>query len=227
MTRSNETEATAASVRRSQPVSFCMLKPSLLLLALLQAALTAAPPTIDPTAVRIPEGRSVLLDGRIEAGEWDDAVTVALSPGDEMRVKRNGEYLLVAVRPSSPLLYGVNLYFTTGRQLVNLHASAKLGERVGTSDAWPEWSWWNNNGWAANVARGDDFEKRRFLRDDAKEFQIHVNKLGVGELLLSVDVETREGATALPVTGLERFGKRWLRLVLNSADAKDARPDPR
>lgn len=204
-----------------------MLKSGLLLLALLQSGPAAVPPGIDPAAVRIPEGRSVLLDGRIEAGEWDDAVSVALSPDDEMRVKRNGAYLLVAVRPSTPLLYGVDLYFTTGRHLLNLHASAKLGERIGTPGAWPEWSWWNNEGWAANVTRGEDFEKRRFLRDDAKEFQIRVDKLGVGELLLSVDVETREGATPLPVTGLERFGKRWLRLVLNSADAKNARPDPR
>lgn len=159
----------------------------------------------------------MLLDGRIETGEWDDAVAVALSPNDEMRVKRNGEYLLVAVRPSTPLVYGVNLYFTSGQQLLNLHASAKLGERVGTFDAWPDWRWWNNTAWVANVTRVDDFEKRTFLRDDAKEFQIRVSKLRTGELLLAVDLETRDGATPLPVTGLERFGKRWLRLALNSA----------
>lgn len=174
------------------------------------AATTAA---IDSIAV--PLGRHVLLDGVTEPTEWDDATVIKLSRYDVLYVKRDEAYLYIAVRPSTDQIYGIDLYVDRGtREVLNLHASAKLGERESNGGAWPEWNWWNNRGWAANVARGDDFQNRQFRRDEAKEFQIRLTKLEGAVISISVDIQSRAGTQSLPESGTLRDGKRWLPLRL-------------
>jgi hypothetical protein len=158
----------------------------------------------------------VLLDGRLGSEEWRDARKVAVSPSISLYLKQDNQYLYVAVEPKAPMLFGVNIYFETDdpHKYLNLHASAKLGERYGHSSEWPEWVWWNNEGWAANVARFNAFEGQRFLPDAAKELQISRSRLGKSRLLMRLDIETSSSTQDMPERGLERDGKHWLELKL-------------
>jgi hypothetical protein len=169
-----------------------------------------------PNTVRVPKGRLVLLDGRLGPGEWRDARKISVSSSVSLYVKQDDQYLYFAVEPKEPMLFGVNLYFNTvdPQRYLNLHASAKLGERLGHAGEWPEWVWWNNEGWAANVGRFNTFEGQRFLPDTAKELQISRSKLGKSRLLMRLDVETTSPLQEMPTQGIERDGKHWLELEL-------------
>jgi hypothetical protein len=169
-----------------------------------------------PQSITVPKGRLVLLDGRLGPEEWRDARKVEVSSSVSLYLKQDDQYLYVAVEHKTPMVFGVNLYFDTGdpHRYLNLHASAKLGERYGHSGEWPEWAWWNNEGWAANVARAISFEERKFMPDAAKELQISRTRLGKSRLLMRLDIETSSGAQDMPEEGLERDGKHWLELKL-------------
>jgi hypothetical protein len=162
--------------------------------------------------VRIPAGRAALADGRLEPGEWADARELAAAPDVRLYLKHDDEFLYLAVVRAQPAFFGVNLYLGVAEtaDYLNLHASAKLGERRGRAGAWPEWDWWNNEGWAANLTRGVSFEERRFLPDTAKEFQIRLRRLPGREFALSLDLETADGATSLLPEAPERDGLHWL-----------------
>jgi hypothetical protein len=169
-----------------------------------------------PPVVTVPVGRSILIDGRAEPEEWADARTIVAAPDVELHLKRDARFLYVAVVRARPVVFGVNLYLGApgATEYLDLHASAKLGERRGRMGGWPEWSWWNNADWAANVTRGESFEQRRFLPDSAKEFQIRLSRLPGQEIVLSLDVETAQGTTPLLQQGAERDGLRWITLRL-------------
>jgi len=165
--------------------------------------------------ISIPTGTHVLVDGKLGLGEWTDARRVAPSDSVAIYLKRDRNYLYVAVQPVAGV-FGVDLYFDRGEAgaILKLHASAKLGEREGTFRQWPAWSWWNNRGWTANVVRVATFEPREFLPDEVKEYQIDVRRLGARRVWLSVDVQKEEETRLIPSQGTERYGRHWLRLWL-------------
>jgi len=76
------------------------------------------------------------------------------------------------------------------KAFVNLQYSAKLGERQLTTGNYGEWVWWNNRDWVANVARPDKIEKRKFLRDEAKEFQLRKTRFGDKAMHMMLDIES-------------------------------------
>jgi hypothetical protein len=168
-------------------------------LLLLGAALTGEPirapvrETAGPRPAVIPRGQAALADGRLEPGEWTDARELAAAPDARLYLKHDDQFLA---------------------EYLNLHASAKLGERRGRGGAWPEWVWWNNEGWAANLTRAESFEARRFLPDTVKEFQIRLRRLPGREFALSLDLETADGAMPLLPDAPERDGLHWLHFRL-------------
>lgn len=168
-----------------------------------------------PARVSIPKGAHVLVDGRIGAGEWADARKVALSSAVALYLKRDARYVYVAIEPTGSM-FGADLYFDWegAPKILNLHASAKLGEREGRFGAWPEWSWWNNRGWAANVVRPQSFEQPDFLPDAAKEFQIDATRIGARRIWVSLDMLSNTATEALPAAGVERHGRKWLEIEL-------------
>src|SRR5215475_11115585 len=170
----------------------------------------------DAFIVQAPMGQHILIDGRVDEKEWADAKQVPASPATRLYFKRDNTYLYVAVRPSTPARLSIDLYFRgiDMEKVLDLHASAKLGEREGTRDQWPPWVWWNNRGWTANVVRPDSFEERKFLPDEAKEFQIELGKLKVKTLRFSLDIDTGGEVQRLPQEGYEEVGRKWLVLRL-------------
>jgi hypothetical protein len=168
--------------------------------------------------VTVPNGHSILLDGRVEDAEWEDAKVVLLAQGLRLLVKHDSTYLYVAVLPSEPRIFGVNLYLASGdtaASYLNLHASAKLGERTGTRTSWPEWRWWNNVGWSANVMRFNSFDGQHFLPEAAKEFQIGLARLPGPTFRLGLDLETPTGAEQPLTTALQGDGRHWYSVHLS------------
>lgn len=189
----------------------------LLTLVLALSSLPSQTRCNDRNGVVVPRGARILIDGRIDAGEWADACEALVTSEYTILVKQDTGYLYVAVVRSTPAIFGVNLYLTTFEPrapYLDLHASAKIGERVGRRDAWPDWEWWNHHGWSVNVARFNAFEGERFLQDTAKEFQIALGRLPGRNFLLTLDVE-KPGGTILPVTsGVSYDGMYWLAVQL-------------
>jgi hypothetical protein len=190
----------------------------LLLGAALTGELIRAPvrETAGPRPAVIPRGQAALADGRLEPGEWTDARELAAAPDARLYLKHDDQFLYVAVVRPGAAFFGANLYLSAvqAAEYLNLHASAKLGERRGRGGAWPEWVWWNNEGWAANLTRAESFEARRFLPDTVKEFQIRLRRLPGREFALSLDLETADGAMPLLPDAPERDGLHWLHFRL-------------
>ncbi len=164
----------------------------------------------------IPHGHGILIDGRLEATEWADACEIRVTPAYRLLVKYDTAYLYLAVVRSTPTVFGVNLYLALPESAayLNLHASAKLGERLGHRGAWPDWVWWQNRSWSANVERFNAFTGERFLPDTVKEFQIGLARLPASHFLLTFDVETTDVREQPVVTGLTRDGVHWIALRL-------------
>jgi hypothetical protein len=94
----------------------------------------------------------------------------------------------------------VDIYLTSpGQKMrVNLHASAKLGERV-WDRAWPEYSWWNERGWSTQLNGFQAMTEGRptFHATPEKEFQLSLARFGKGEWRLMAEVlNDRDGTIA-------------------------------
>ena len=132
----------------------------------------------------IPRGSAVMIDGKLSPGEWSDAQRMNLADGIDLLIKRHERFLLLAiVFPHAK--YGFTDLIFNGT--LDLHASAKLGERTrGVGNAWPEWSWWNNDRWTANVARVEEFAGPRLLSENIREYQIDLDRFPGKEIRLEV-----------------------------------------
>ncbi len=166
------------------------------------------------TEIKLPKGTPVLVDGQVAAGEWDDATEIKISDQVTLAAKSSGDFIFVAVKYPKPTYFGVDLYVSsvTG-QLVNLHASAKLGERELKDGKWPDWTWWNNQGWVANTSRGITFERREFLPDEIKEFQIRRSRFPGKVWRVRLEVHTNT-TIVFPEKAELSNPETWLRFKL-------------
>ncbi|HEY1023583.1 MAG TPA: hypothetical protein VGE26_00345 [Sphingobacteriaceae bacterium] len=131
--------------------------------------------TFAQSVIKVPQSlHSVLPDGKFSENEWKDAYVMPVSDSLMLYIKQDAENIYWCLRgmQNRPSLAGVDFYITHHDSLINLHASAKLGERKLTGGGYGDWNWWNNENWIANVARFNAFTGTRFLPDEAKEFQL-------------------------------------------------------
>lgn len=171
----------------------------------------------EQSVIKVPVGSQVLIDGKIDKWEWIDAEQIDFAGVGAIYLKRDKNYLYIAVRTEKPEAASVDLYFDKGdrNSLLDFHASAKLGERKGKFGSWPDWIWWNNIGWAANVARINKFQPSpEFLPDEAKEFQIELTRVQSKSLLLSMDIQSLSGQSILPIEGISKHNRKWIELEL-------------
>jgi len=146
---------------------------------------------LSQTIWHAPKGKSVMVDGTLEQGEWDDALVKDLAGLARIRVKRSEEYVFLAVELLNSDDGALDLYVSPSpREIYDLHASAKLGERKLVDRTWPEWKWWNNNGWVANTSRVDSFQTPSFLPTKVREFQISREKFPGSQWNLMLEVMT-------------------------------------
>lgn len=191
-----------------------MLKPHLLILVpgLLNIAMSDAQVLKSKT-----ESTSVMIDGKFQVEEWADAV--ALPAGDSLTLylkhDRENIYLCVRGMFRRPVLGGIDLYVEAAGLQLNLHASAKLGERLLQDGAYGDYTWWNNDSWIANVVRIERFEDRKFLMDECKEFQLSRSRFKGNDFRLAVVVSVPDGRiTTVPPGASPLKSTGWLQVDL-------------
>jgi hypothetical protein len=123
--------------------------------------------------IKIPEGKSVLIDGKITGTEWSDAKMIKAPDSVFLFLKTHEEYVLLAIAVPADKNAIEDLYFYIEGQLINFHASAKLGQRNFINSKWEDWIWWNNEKWAANISKVESFENHTFFKQNVREFQLH------------------------------------------------------
>ncbi len=164
--------------------------------------------------IKVPLGKQVLLDGKCEEREWEEAKEIDLGQGNKLMLRQSGEFAYFCVQLAKESRFGLDLFIASeGKPVLNLHASAKLGERTLTESGWPAWQWWNNSKWTANVMRGVDFEKREFLPDRAKELQVHLTRLGRKPFQLMLQIHSDQTISFPADAKPEKPGK-WLEFSL-------------
>jgi hypothetical protein len=185
-------------------------------LCLILPTLTAS----GPDSVAVPQGRPVMVDGKISSGEWDDAKRIDMPDGARLHFKQGDTYIYLCIELARGDSGFVDLYLSPGNTRVyDLHASAKLGQRVLTEGQWAEWSnWWNNKGWVANVSRVDSFDEKRFLPENVREFQIDRTSFPGREWRIMIEISLANGekytTIQFPANSDKVHTDRWLSLKL-------------
>lgn len=167
----------------------------------------------------VPQGKPIMLDGKISPGEWSDAKQ--LSAGDFARFarlyfKQSNNDVLIAIQLLKSKNGTLDLYLSPGDdRIYDLHASAKLGERELDKGKWPEeWTWWNNDHWVANVSRPDDWNKQTFKDENVREFQISKDRFTGKEWKIFLEVMTPAElawqTTPFPVGADNMSYKNWI-----------------
>lgn len=158
-----------------------------------------------------------MVDGSLEKGEWDDALVRNLPGLARIRIKHSEQYVFLAVELLDNDDGAVDLYLSPSPgEIYDLHASAKLGERKLADRNWPEWKWWNNIGWVANMSRVESFQKTSFLPTKIREFQIARTKFPTNHWKFMLEIMTPANptwkTTRYPPEGKTTAPQDWIRL---------------
>lgn len=214
-----------------------MTSARLMLACALLANLTSAGNTFAQETIRVPQvsPRSLLLDGRIDPGEWDGAVAVTVAGPIRLRLLQSGGDLFIAVLTGGGPPRPVDIYLeeSTGR-ILQLHASAAIGERLLADTLWtdtaPAWRWGNHVGWMANEAKVDSHQPTdlplgaRMFPAEAVEFQIRPARLPGASWRMRVEVGRfpgTEGHFVFP-RGASRDPGSWAIIETGPATAADS-----
>jgi hypothetical protein len=170
------------------------------------------------------------LDGKIDSTEWKGACVVPLAAGFHWRVVMDEQSIRMAWTAPSALPFYVDVYVLDPQgDVLNLHASMKLGERRLSGDAWddrsPPFVWGDPIGWRANVATVDTdvpssapFTERLHRRDGI-ELSLSRQRFDF-PLVLRFELRDFAGAQAdiaYPSASTRHEREGWLRLRVNGA----------
>jgi hypothetical protein len=165
-------------------------------------------------SVKLPASKkSVLIDGYFDEDEWKDGTSLTVGDSLTLYFKQDPENLYWCLRSHHRIvqLAGVDFYFSKGETLTNLHASAKLGERLFNGKDYGDWIWWNNREWTANVVKLDVPESRKFFRDECKEFQIRKSFSRESRARLMFTIQYPKNLeTRFPADASEMNAEHWL-----------------
>lgn len=166
-------------------------------------------------SIKIPYGKSaVMIDGKFNPAEWDDAIKVKLSDSLMLHFKQDHHYIYWCLQGmfQKPALRGVDFYITNNSTMINLHTSAQLGERTFTNMSYGGWIWWNNDSWVATVSR--PVTASSFLADEAKEFQLHKSRFSNRSIRLMLSIAAPDILPAYPSDATTTSSLKWLLLDL-------------
>lgn len=188
--------------------------PALLFGALL--ALTGAAPAVEPLVV--PRGAAPLIDHRLDDAAWQSAARRVLPDGTEIWAQQDDAYFYIAIKAPAPRVFGME-FFVAERpdRLVNLHASAYLGERVAVEGKWPEWTWWNHADWSATIVPYEMKEGRpRFVACAGKEFQLRKARFPADRYRVRLELHYGRGGESVvhPAESAPFDPADWMELVL-------------
>lgn len=177
----------------------------LLALSLLAFTVAHAAPNVQST---VPFGRAPMPDNHFSTEEWLGAGRVEMPGGAQLLLLQNDEYIFICVKSPKPAVFGVDLYISdSAGRLVDLQASSFLGERTSESGKWPEWTWWNNDGWTATIVPYLLKEGHpQFLTTTAKEFQLSKRRFRGKNYLIRLAYQFgRDGAPLIFPVGAPEF----------------------
>ena len=145
--------------------------------------------------IAVPRGRAVMVDGKISSSEWTDAKRIDLPHGAQLYFKQTEGYVYLCTQLAAGDSGFVDLYLSpSDGRIYDLHASAKLGQQVLSEGQSAEWkTWWNNQGWVANVSRVDSFDEKRFLPESVREFQIEPTYFPGPEWRVMIEISVANG----------------------------------
>jgi hypothetical protein len=199
----------------------------------------AQAPTAGPSRLAtVPEsnGAPVITDGIFSAGEWDDALRIALSETVELYLKHYRGVVFVGVRGLNATRAGIGpseLFLAVpGGQINKLHVSAQLYEAVlPQTGKEPPPRFGLTSDWYANELRRDMVESQRLEKEgkspleiiratsypsDGIEFAIRRSKFPgqcwLMRLWASALVGNEPGMLTYPTAAAERTTEEWLRL---------------
>ena len=168
--------------------------------------------------IKVPHGSaSVMIDGRFEPQELQDAARLRVNDSINLYFKQDQDNLYWCLHAATPkpALVMADFYLSQSGSLLNLHASAQLGERKWNSNSYGDWIWWNNAGWTATVARIDKLEQRKFHRDEAKEFQLRKTRFSDANVRLMFEmVYPQDMVMKYPANADTATTQNWLQLTL-------------
>lgn len=168
-----------------------------------------------------------MIDNRFVEGDWTDAVQVDIGHSSRLYVKQDQSFIYLAIVVPSGKDCISDLFLTdSGQNAVDLHSSAKLGEREAT-DKEATWSWWNNRDWTASVSRPDSSDLRSFLQQNVREYQIRRTRFSGTVWHLRVEVGIRDNGKegfssfVFPEGTPASDSKRWLQLRVRTESSSN------
>ncbi|MGY4399048.1 hypothetical protein ACVWZA_004261 [Sphingomonas sp. UYAg733] len=158
--------------------------------------------------LRVPRtDAAAMIDGVISPDEWQGALVREVPDAGTIHIRRTARHLHIAVAFAGRQSGFTDLFVSPGcGRTIDLHASAKLGERR-VPAATDDWIWWNNDRWVANVSRVDSFAARTFLPTPVREYHIALarfpgTKWRIRVELSTITAEGRPTATSrIPASG--------------------------
>jgi len=138
----------------------------------------------------------------------------------KLHFKQSGEYVFICIdAPNQPYLT-TDTHLSDSGEIYNLHVSAMLGERILKNSEFIAWDWWNNNGWTANAARIlNTVEPKRFLPNDAIEFQISRRRFTDKKWLMKFDIGI-PNHTDFPKETNSKNAEKWFLVKLGKPKFK-------
>lgn len=204
-----------------------MRRQTVFLMTPLVAALASGATAGERLHPQVPRGHgdAIVIDGRIEPREWDDAASLEIGGGIDLLAKQTPNAIYLAVRGPDRVPRPVDLFVRTAdARLLHLHASMSIGERDLTAQGAPSddlpWRWHVHPGWNANRANLDPSQpsalawSARLLPRDGVELQILRSKLDSAAVEMLIDVRHfpgTDGSTRFP-DGADFGSTGWLRL---------------
>lgn len=153
-------------------------------------------------SISVPQGISPVIDGKITAGEWQEATIESFTDGCELLLLQSEGYLYIGVRANTTEMIVGNIFVNRNDEISILHVSARLGTAIyrQKENIWQQikgFDWCcrevGNN--ASDRAEREDFFKHegwlavnsRFGTPNELEYQI---KIGSDPIRLAVNYLT-------------------------------------
>ena len=157
----------------------------------------------------------VNLDGNLDPAEWQSSASIGMGEGYKLLVRADGPDVALAVQYPRPAVTSVDLFVETPSGSRDLHASARIGQRVHSPEGWSEWLWEQHSGWDGHVTARDPVT-RRYVAQSGREFRISRSLLPAGAMRIRVVVSADTRLT-WPARSSEEAPATWQTVPIPAA----------
>lgn len=166
----------------------------------------------------------LLIDGQMSAEEWSDAKEITINDNIQMLIKEIKTNVFVGFKFSDRKPGVVDLFIEIpDGQVIQLHSSMQIGERVLEDTTWtydsPAWRWGNHVDWIASESKTDPSLSRdlpfdqRLYPSDGVEFQIRRSRFSGDLWRMRIEISSfvdPENVIAYPEKSERKNTSHWL-----------------